>query len=235
MPVDPVPVEQQFEQRLRDIERRLDDLTLARNLRSATIDDPGVLQVRTGSVVTALFGRLRDGLMGGRLSRQSGEIAFSVQGNAQNPATQFVALWDRSGNIIVSDDATSGQGLGAPWLHFTLASLDSATYSGTQSGAFTTLEQGYPPRTHPRLVVTGLVKTDAATAGEVRLMVGSTQIGATQTVSADQFTILTFTGPWALAEAPGFLSSPSVAVQARVTSGTGFIRWRTMTAYGVQS
>jgi hypothetical protein len=231
---DPRLFGDKFAERIAALERAIESLTLARNLRSSTIDDPGVLQVRTGNIVTALFGRLSDGLMGVVLRRQSGELAFSVQGNQQDPSTQFVALWDRAGNIIVSDDATSGQGLARPWLPVLFGpSAMPAGAPSTTSATFDTLWRTLQDKQHPRLKVVYMVQADADTAGEVQLWDGPTATELDlQVIEAGAYR---YVYPPRVSVPGGFSADMDVQVRARRTAGTGVLRVQVFLAMGVQS
>lgn len=228
---DPLTFEHKFAERLASIERRLEAAEGTRTLRSAAIDEPGVLQVKTAlGTVTAFIGRLADGMMGFIFRRQNGVAAMTLQQNAQDTSTQFWALWDRSGNIVVSDDATSGQGLATPWLPIPMYSCDYTTWAGTDSTTFVKMyETPFGYKQQPRMYVRARATSDeSTTTGEIRLMVDGVQIGTTQTVS---FALAYYDfGPLAVAGA--HRTAMQVQIECRVTAGPGKIRATAVGAAG---
>lgn len=230
---DPSTFAEQFAERIAAIERRLDAAEGTRTLRSATIDEPGVLQVKTAAgVIVAFIGKLADGMMGFLLRRADGTTAMTLQQNAENPTTQFLALWDRSSNIIAGEDATSGQGLARPYIPITAVSSDILQGNSTAQTTFVDMQLLQHRKQHPRVQVMVLCGTsDGATSGELRLLLNGSPLGAAQTVPLGAFTYFTFDEA-----APGaHMASQDLRLQARVTAGTGVLRTVVTRAYGVQS
>lgn len=214
-------------------DRRLRALETAPRARDTTVDEPGSFRLRNALGVTmAYFGRLAAPVtaFGSVLLRSGGQTAIAVFNDGVQP-TDTVAIYDSSGGQVFATDEASGEGLARPYLSSGLASLDSATYSGTTSTTFTPLEGGYLHRTHPRLRWRGLIRTDLATTGEYRLLVGGVQVGSTIVAGADAFQYANIEGTW-----PGsHYSQALVELQARTTSGVGFVRAITSSVVGVQS
>lgn len=172
--------------------------------------------------------------------RDNGATAISVQGGAAANVgfRQFVAIWDDSVAVgadtsnrpVVSTDAASGTGLATPYVPIGLAvNFEGAPF--VTGSAWSDLEVGTFYKQHPKAIVTTRGTTnDAATTGEVRVLLDDVQVGSTTSyafgIAARQF------GPFAV---PGkFLSQHTIRVQGRVTAGTGRVQGSSY-ALGVQS
>ncbi|MGW3322511.1 hypothetical protein [Streptomyces virginiae] len=61
------------------------------------------------------------------MSREDGSVAFSIwadrSGGLGGAGSQAVSLWDRAGNIVLSDETTTGWGMGTPYLPLPLHRL----------------------------------------------------------------------------------------------------------------
>jgi hypothetical protein len=216
-----VPPEDRFAARLASIERRLDAMDAARNLRSATIDEPGTLQIRTlDGTVIAYFGRQSDGRMGLTLRRTDGTSALEFAGfTGDLTPHQVLRLFDRLGNEVLGDDETSGQGLARPWLPVqskASASIMASTTTPTMTNVFDldVLKQ------QPKILVGVQAVSDAGTAGQVDLYNEGTAavIAGPLTVTSagvadDLLGVL----------AGGHLSLQPIRLRARRTSGTGSV------------
>jgi hypothetical protein len=99
---------------------------------------------------------------------------------------QFLALLDRSGNIIVSDDTNSGQGLARPYIPASFYKTRFADFTAASvSATFETLFDTTMYKQHPQLVVGFRASMDTtATTGEVRVLVNGVQLGATASVGS---------------------------------------------------
>lgn len=177
-------------------------------------------------------GELTDGTVGTVMFRDDGTIAFSITGVPGQP--QFAAIRDRAGTAIVTDDTTSGVGIGVPyipWGPFVSASVPTDT---TTSTSFVTLQSALSAKMNPRITMQILGRSsDASTTGEIRVVdEGGVQIGATISVAANAFQYYNI-GATTL---PGaFKANKSLNIQARVTAGPGTIGVRGIYALGVQS
>lgn len=228
---DPTPREEQFAERIRALERTVEQLSAARNLRSATIDEPGVLRVRRadGSDV-AYVGRLSDGAMGVLFYRTDGTLAFSVDelnGQAR------VAFWN-GGREVVGTDTVSGLGLARPYLPVQFGpSAIPANAPSTTSGTFTSLWRSFQDKQHPKLSVLYLVQADPDTTGEVQLWdaKASAQLDVEPVAAGDYRFVYTDT----VAPAGDFGDLLDVELRARRTAGTGALRVHVVSAMGVQS
>jgi len=165
--------------------------------------------------------------------RDDGTLAFALyDANPADGYQQYVGIYDRAGNIIVGDDTTSGQGLARPYLGFSLYPVRFGELLPTTSATFEQLFSGQGDKQHPNLSVRAWGATDSGTTGELRVMVNGVQLGATATLPALSFTTYDFAGP----VAGTHLTTLSVSIEARRTSGTGNVRVGLVTgARGYQS
>jgi len=233
-----------------DAETRIANLERAiAELRSGTItsrDGSVVLPAGTSLTVTdpegqvlAYIGSLGNTRPDGQphqgtiLRRDDGSVALSVQGETGSDPkfwNQFVALWDRSGSIIISDDTISGAGLARPYLPISLA----PNYEGMPSVAGATwqdIEVGTFYKQHPKALVTvNFTTSNAETTGQVRVVLDDVVVAGPVDV-AFAITRRNF-GPVDLPGAP--YSQHTLRVQGIRTAGTGTVRAASY-ALGVQS
>lgn len=169
------------------------------------------------------------------LRRADGTLALAMYDPAPGFGgfQQFLALLDRAGNVILSDDTDSGQGLARPYIPGSFYRTRFADMSvATTSASFETMWGATLYKQHPQLVVGVLATTDVAgTSGQVRVLVNGAQLGTTQTLGfAGQN--LTF----GAAPVPGAHMGPLlVEVQGCRTGGTGALRVEPRYMYGQQS
>lgn len=167
------------------------------------------------------------------LYRADGTLAFSMYDPDPTSAgyQQFLAVWDRGGNIIVSDDTNSGQGMARPYLS---GGFEPARYAdfafSTTSATFETVAHQYVSKQQPRMRVRVQASMDtSATTGEIRVLVDGVQLGSTSTES---FAISTRDfGPAPIAGTHEQLVH--VEIQGRITSASGSLkiqplRWETL-------
>lgn len=231
--------------RVTDLERQVRELQAGRRLEAATIGSGGItvkggtlraLYPDGGEAFLAGLHHLASGTpVRGIVVRRPGNVlSFWSFAREDGTGNSFWALFDRAGNIVVSDDAESGEGLARPWLPYVgRPSSDYVTPLSTTSGTFTPLWTYAGVRQHPRTTARLLVQTDAGTTAEVQLrdtnnntvVAGPEAVGA----SANTYVDLTgaLTGPFS-----GFIK---VDVEARRVSGTGSVRVVLVYAVGRQS
>ncbi len=179
-----------------------------------------------------LAGTLSDGTVETLMYRDDESLAFRIGGAPGQP--QFFAGYDRSGNIVVSDDTVSAVGLATPFIPWGPFQSNSAPLDVTSSGSFTTLQSALGRKVNPRISMQILGRaSDGSTSGEIRVIdEDGTQIGGTITVAAGAFQYYNI-APTAL---PGaFGDSKSLNIQGRVTGGGGTIGARGIVALGDQS
>ncbi len=236
--------------RLRKLETRVDELsrgTLANAVISEggiTIRDLGGIQLSDRDGETVFF----VGGAGGGWARPDGtpqpitsisddrgrwRIAVFDPNPNENGYRQFVAIWDYTGNIIVSDDVNSGEGLARPYIPLSVSRANQAAWPATTNVEWEPLEKVRLNKQHPYLDAHIRVATsDSATRGEARMrdqesdvLVGDVQaFGWAEETRATRGAV------------PGtFGQTREVWLEARRTAGTGDVRATLAYAAGVQS
>ncbi len=171
------------------------------------------------------------------LFREDGTIAMSMadENATVAPYKQSLQIFDRQGIVIVADDTNGGKGLANPWVDggVILGDTNTARWPQTTSASFVSVAFGWYRIQNPRVQWDIQYVADAATAGQVRLMVNGTQVDATQTVGTS-FGLWTsyniaIPGAWSVGDIVG------VDIQARRTSGTGNVYVQAMRFSGDQS
>lgn len=167
--------------------------------------------------------------------RGNGTHAFALYG--PDDESQFWALYDESGNVIISEDSGAGQGLARPWLQipFVDSTSVSAPTATTTSSTYTALQTSRYRKQHPKIRAYILCRaSDGTTEGEVRVGIGGSpevQIGANITVTAGMYSAQIITG-----DVPGAWDAEmELEIQARRTAGAGNIGVRVMGAWGRQT
>lgn len=176
------------------------------------------LDDKQGRVVMYAGGFTTNGF-GLTLTRLNGVNALVFADNdPNNETTQRISLLDSSGYSLFTED-TSGTGAAWPLAPIVFAGMSWPTWDNNTTATFATVSSGVTYKSSPRFVIGVQHICDAATTGEVRLMVNGTQLGATAAVAASAINSATFGTPAAL---PGNIGdSVTINVQTRVTSGTG--------------
>lgn len=220
----------EFAEQIAELKRQIKTLQTANSSQATTITEGSLTVDDADGNPVVILGDTGIALVGNPIGmialRPDGSVAFSL-----NP---FVAIWDKSGNYIVTDDATSGQGLARPYLSLG-AWVDVADPAATvTSSNWTTVQQISFYKQHPKVLVEFKLRSDAAdTSGDIRVIDGSgVQLGNAGSVSG-AVTVQGFIGASALSG--GHLSFTTLSLQVRRTGGNGHIGARGITAYGVES
>lgn len=139
-----------------------------------------------------------------------------------HPHQQAIQWYDRSGNIVVADDTTSGVGLARPHVPLGMcADTNTTRWPGTNATAFTAIASCYAEIQQPRLSWYYNVYAPAGVTGQFRLVVGGTQVGSTFAVTNNAFG--NFTGVAAIPAGIVFGQQVLIELQARVTVGSGTV------------
>lgn len=168
------------------------------------------------------------------LHREDGTVAMALYDPDPDPGgpddyKQFLAVFDREGNILFADDTESGQGIARPGLSGGFAATRFANFGcSTTSATFVTVADQWVTKQQPRLDVLLRASMDTAgTTGEVRVLVDGVQFGST---TSESFVVNErFFGP---APVAGLHTQElHVEIQGRRTSATGTlfiepVRWR---------
>lgn len=237
--------------RLAELEQKVKELQSGRRLEATTLGRGGVV-VRGGNIRVTEKGQIIVEAEPGDNIIRLGRVPFGDDPEAEKPGLVsfrtrrdgktvamslfdgIFAVWDRTENPVMHTDEAAGRGLARPYLTIALGENSPPTAT-TSSATFETLCEGLGAIQHPVLYAYLLVRSsDASTAGEVRLMVGSTQQGPTLTVPAGQFAFRTL-GPFkhTVQEPVGWVHN--IRVEGRRTSGSGTIGARVMSLLGLES
>lgn len=164
----------------------------------------------------------------------AGLICADLGTTPGHPHQQAVQWFDRTGNIVIADDTTSGVGLASPWIPAgAFVDYLAAPTAVTASATYASIQISQYYKQHPKLVVALVVRSDAGTTGNVRIVDElNNVIGTPIAVPAASFFIGQI-GPVAMPG--GFGDSKNLFIQAQRTAGTGNIGVRGMSAYGIQS
>lgn len=201
--------------------------------RRDTSFEEGAISVTTDDVVDGQTGLglhfTRSETVRSGVQDVAGATAVSVQsiegqgtGNVRYPT---VNVYDKNGDVFLSDAHNGRRGMGEPKLHSTW--FDVTVFKSTTSGSFAYMFTCHWYMYHPHVRVRTYVQADGGTAGEVELKEPSTskQLAvATIPTAANQFLDLTVDR-----RAFQFGSSPNGTVgqfdiNTRRTSGGGSIR-----------
>jgi hypothetical protein len=239
--------------KIQTLENEVRELRAARRLESATVGagglgiaeggrffmrtPDGVRMVDTGAINNGAYNN-PDGSqqLANFLKRQNGQLALSVFASPGSGATQFWALWDDAGNIIVSDDAVTGQGLGRPYMPVEMWPAFEAGWDywpRTVSATMQELWGGQIYSQQPRIAVVVRASTDTSgTTGQLQLTINGVAQGSAQNVA---FSVgLISLGPFSLADF-GHMDQVAIAVTGKRTAGTGALRATVYSAYTLQS
>ena len=242
-----------LEQRVRQLENAA-PLKNASISEGGLVVDGGNITVKNGSIYIEGLGRidvqnggsllLKDtqgrnvmyvggfdsGGFGLAVYRSTGGSALTIADEDADPNTetpQRFRVQDRNAKKLLVEDS-QGDGSEWPMAPILFGRTDYTTWASTDSASFVELVDGRAYRHARRAFVRVRHTTDAAdTTGELRLMLGGTQVGSTLTVGFALASQLF--GPFTL---PGVVGDGlDFAVEARRTAGTGRVRVEVVEAW----
>lgn len=229
--------ERALQRRLAALERRLQKLETAPRAGNTSVSH-GKFLIQDGAGGAQL---LRAGYLGQdaasgedvrgtAIHRPTGEYVMATWSGVSGDVGGFWALYDKAGNIVVSDDAVSGQGIGRPYLGAAaFAPTDGSKWPTVVSATWTTQWLGMLIKQQPQLQLYVWTQTDTGTSGDVRWTTGTDTVA--QSVASGENTIRTLTGPVSGAH----LDQLEISVDMRRTSGGGRMACWVMGAYGAAS
>jgi hypothetical protein len=196
LPSGPAPQQiERLEQEVAQL-RRDQEESLRKTLESAAVGSGG-LRVHSGGVIRVESGFGHDTFYAGPsaytgkqvtvLRRHTGSIVFATFVHVPT-GEQFWAALDRSGNILLSDDAQSGVGLANPWLPIVMQPLFSMAQNSVYSymslpvasvTSETTLWSGRIPQMHHGFVgIDGVWgQASGSNSSTYKLKLNGTQVG----------------------------------------------------------
>jgi len=220
--------------RLRRLEDRIDQVargTVGRDMVSVagiSIRSQGGLTVKDSNGQSTLF-------VGG-LTQPASEPHTETRAThaaATGAGALRLAIWDRAGNVIFSDDTPSGAGIGRPYIGGTLSPYRPTDWPATQLPDWDPLQRLMFNRQHPRIhAIVHAIADDSDTTGEIRLRdsASNTVLGIVPVTPGDvEHTI----GPIVM---PGnFGAICELLLEAHRTAGAGNVRASITYFTGTQS
>lgn len=205
--------------KLADLQRQIDALSTARTLNAATIQG-GTLTLLDGvGNIVAEIGQLTGGAVddiGFRLLRTDpgvvGTTAFRFRGGS-------IGLRDAQNQDVVSDDITSGHGLGNPWIPLDQPhDTNVATWPQTTNTAWTGIASSWVQKQNPGFRWSLFCQADAGTTAQFRINVDGTVIATSPTVTG---TFSMWTAEYYWPAGWGFNNTATLGIEAQVTAGAG--------------
>ena len=245
---------------IRDRDRQAREQRAAKGLESSTIGagglsvedgggifitDGGTFQLRAadGTVIFEVVSNAGNPDPSGnpqptiRIKRADGTAAFILEDPLPtvDGYRQILRMFDRAGNEIFSEDATSGTGIAKPWLAVPMFPARYTDWPKSTSGAFETVWWGAINLQNPKLVLGASYTSDAAdTTGEVRFTIDGVPVGTTQDFAFGIGTTL-LADRGALPAGADVNDFVMAALQVRRTTGTGNVMAAPYVVTGSQS
>ncbi|NUP23597.1 MAG: hypothetical protein HOZ81_47585 [Streptomyces sp.] len=232
--------------RLADLERQVKELRAARRLEAASVgagglkiaggrlsmtSTDGVRMVDIGEITDDAFDHL-DGSPQQAVffHREDGTRALAIYGYpAGGNEAQAWTWYDRSGTVVLAEDAGSGTGLARPWIPMTAPTPgDTALWGKTTAAAFTTIATSYNVKWQPRMRVFAHTAAIGTATGEIQFAINGTAWSTTASAGSS----LDYTGTLDGIEIGDQFT---LDVQARRLTGTGSIAAQVRMIYGRQT
>lgn len=220
-----------------DIQDRVTTLETSPRAVATSVDSGNWKFIADNGVELANFGDQGPGLGRGWIFRRgdTGIPAFYLGGN-QGSGRQFWRLCDNNLNDVITDDASSGQGLARPYIPYTPVK-NSDVGAPAQTTTSTSFVGAYVIaglKQHPVVYVQYIVTTPVGVSIEVRLLDTSSSINEQIALNSHPGSSFFFT--WIQAPLKGeHLSEMSLELQMRVSGGAGTVGITCVYAYGRQS
>ena len=175
-----------FVDQIKDLRRQINELRKNKGLSSSSFR--GEFQVLHASLGHWLF---KVGLGAQNkyflsIRRDDGTVAFEI--GTTGAGDQFWAGWDRAANIVLSDDATAGQGLARPWLpHPTINVLSTEIPTTSSASYIATQSTGQVITQQPYVELEALVLSTGTGVGNARFTCNGSPIGSVIPISSGLF------------------------------------------------
>lgn len=199
----------------------------------------------TGTLVFALYETVIPDGSGRRqtivtITRDDGTPALqmadlgTVPGHTHQQALQWI---DRSGNIVLADDTTSGTGIARPHIPiYAMANMNISTWPATNAGVDTQISQCYVEYQHPKLYWVISLYCPAGVTGSFTMSYNGSVVGTTTLAGGGGGAFSTW-APTAVAVPAGlaFGAAYQLVLSAHVTAGAGTIYAQPLLVSGVQT
>lgn len=231
-----------FEARTRNVENRqqVANSTIGRGALQSRDTSTGRLLYYLGGATNSAYNK-PDGTQQSVFEawRDTGQLAMAIADfnpQSENGYQQFVGLFDRQGNIIVSDDTDTGWGLATPWLqggHW--FNQDITKWPSTTSSTFTAAWSTWIAIQQPWLRVGYLGHSDSGTTGEVQLVLNGDVVHGPVSIPAGSFSSVQVATIPIYSLGLGYGSTKQLDIQYRRTGGTGSIQASPQVTYSRQT
>lgn len=217
--------------RIVELERKISELSRS-TLENVVVARGGIRLKGGGEFVAetpdgvAMFylGELVSGVIPFRgmvMRREDGSAMFYTNIADNDPDKVFFSWSDRTGNILISDDASSGVGLARPWIPQAAINVLSSSIPMTSATTWvSTQSTGQFVRQQPKVEVEALLRSESGATGEARFVVNGVATGNVMTVAANEFA---WQSIQTLALPGGYDSRVRVELQVQRTNGVGTI------------
>lgn len=183
-----------------------------------TIQDGGELTVRhpSGAVLFHVGKGALDKYYV-EIGRDDGVTAFEI--STLPTGEQFFSLRDQGEQVVISNDAVSGQGLARPWLSGPVVNVLAANLPTTTSATYvSTTSTGYVLKQQPCFEVEALLISNSSGTGNARWTIDGVATGAVVPITAGMFGWTAFQ----VLTIPGAYNSyHRLELQVQRTSGAG--------------
>lgn len=210
--------------KLAELQRQIDELG-RRTLNNANIGSGGLTVQEGGEFVVLhpsgdwLF-KVAKGAQGKyflSIHRDDGTTAFEI--GTTTGGNQYWAMYDRSGNIVASDDAISGQGMSRPWLNIPMLNTTVASLPTTTSASWLSVaSSGWIQKQQPYIEAQALLLSNTGGVGQARYTINGTQVGDVMPIADGMFG---WTSLQTLAVAGNFADYFRLELQLQLTNATG--------------
>lgn len=205
------------------------------------------LVLHPGSYLSSLYSNGQESLFIGQhnvagqdvegliIRRPNGSLTFWAYGSTVT-GDAFWSFWDKSGNIVFSDDAASGTGLARPWIPYNTfrTSLLQTPQDVTSSTSYVTHQTVVGYMQHPRIQINAYLASATSPftdTSQIRLVnpTGGAILATSSAVANDYV--------WITANHPDFEFGKwfKYDIQIRRVSGSGSVGFTVLTTNGVQT
>lgn len=122
------------------------------------------------------------------MRRETGSQMLANGIGDNDPAKVFLAWRDRTGNVVISDDATSGAGLTRPWLVMPSVPVLSSSIPVTSGGTWISVySTGWIIKQQPSAEAQALLYSTGGGVGEARFTVNGSPVGSVIPIASGAF------------------------------------------------
>lgn len=172
------------------------------------------------------------------LQRDDGTLALACAdfGTVPNHAHQQALQWyDRSGNVVIADDTTSGTGIARPHIPATMVNQNISTWPATNATTSTEIAATYIEYQHPKIAWYVELYAPANVTGVFSMQYNGIQIGTYTLAGGTSGAFYMWNVTAAVPAGLTFGSVYTLALYARVSAGAGTVYGQPYLIQGVGS